>query len=177
MFTTAQTRATRFQNMGAAGIALPKRAACSSRQSRNTTDGTSPSSQYGNTALGDHVVRSHAHVATAPAGVRHDASGLRRDRLVDDGDVSVVARHGTAHVRGTSTRQATHAARRAARRSRRQMTQETQPEPEARRPQTPTCRVCGSANVTPTGRPGTHHCADCGAQFTADTGNASPARW
>ena len=52
------------------------------------------------------------------------------------------------------------------------MTQMAQPERDAGRPHAPTCRVCGSANVTPARRPGIHHCDDCGAQFPAAAGNA-----
>jgi transcription elongation factor Elf1 len=57
------------------------------------------------------------------------------------------------------------------------MMQRTQPEREGGQPHTLTCRVCGSANVTPSGRRNhldreTHHCDDCGAQFRDERGNA-----
>jgi transcription elongation factor Elf1 len=62
------------------------------------------------------------------------------------------------------------------------MMQRTLPQRAGAEPHTLTCRVCGSANVTPTGRrshlgPEIHHCDDCGAEFGDEsetrTGNGS----
>jgi transcription elongation factor Elf1 len=59
------------------------------------------------------------------------------------------------------------------------MMQRMHPKREGGQPHTLTCPVCGSANVTPTGRRNhlgreTHHCDDCGAQFCDEPGNPQP---
>jgi hypothetical protein len=126
----------------------PKRAPCSTRHGRKATDGHRLSSRFGNTPLGDHAVRSSSDI---PPHLLVSVSALL--------NFAVIASLMMVMYRSLGTARRMFAVL------------------PGRQPHRLKCRVCGSANVTPTGRRNhlgreTHHCDDCGAQFPDDTGNA-----